>query len=158
MRASIVVAILCLAAEVALSDALPLPLPASKYALYPVASICNAQNLSIFADLSVPVRARIGFGNQNGGSLMCQCLGLTPCIIYKKNRSPRQARPSPRAASSTSRRQCQASEAQQCDGPSHPCTSLGPGRTINNRNRPTCYRTRPPVQPCSPRPIPLCSS
>ena len=138
----------------ALSEALPLPLPASKYALYPVASICDAQNLSIFADLSVPVRARNGFLYRNRGGRMC--LGRPPWILQTL-RIPRQARPSPRAPPST-RRQCQTSEAQQRDGPSHPCTS----RTINRiptrsspnhySTRPTRYSTRPPGQPRSPRP------
>jgi hypothetical protein len=55
MRASTVVAILSLLAWVALSVALPLP--AIKYAP-PSYCICDAQVLSFFADLSVPVTAR----------------------------------------------------------------------------------------------------
>ena len=80
MRASTVVAILCLAAEVALSVALPLP--ASKYASLSCC-IYDAQILS-FADLlSVPVGAR------EGNVRARACLGSGPCFrVFSRPLNP----------------------------------------------------------------------
>jgi hypothetical protein len=83
MRASTVVAILSLIAWVALSVALP----AIKYA--PLSySICDAQLLSFFADLSVPMSAQYaGNRTQAGVSRAGACPTLAP--------SPRLMAPRP---------------------------------------------------------------
>ena len=64
MRASTIVAILSVLAWVTLSVALPLP--AIKYA--PLSCyICNAQVLSLFADLGVPMSARYAGNRARAG-------------------------------------------------------------------------------------------
>ena len=80
MHATTVVAILFLAAEVALSVALPLP--SYMYASLSCC-ICDAQILSFFADLTVPVLVR-AVGAQTKDRDVQRCLGRAVCSYINK--------------------------------------------------------------------------